>query len=103
MNAVYYVRFNHLKLQLKRILFLPFQISSSSGRLQLVDATGSVDIMLNLPETWDFKRIFEVVQLNHFVCALCSKWDKVSLSLSNNVFGIFSDEGLQAHNGKHMP
>ncbi|XP_057793965.1 CST complex subunit CTC1 isoform X2 [Salvia miltiorrhiza] len=35
------------------------RISSSSGRLQLVDATGSVDFMFNLPETWDFKRIFE--------------------------------------------
>ncbi|KAH6776509.1 hypothetical protein C2S52_014070 [Perilla frutescens var. hirtella] len=35
------------------------KVSSSSGRLQLVDATGSVDFVLNLPEIWDFKRIFE--------------------------------------------
>ncbi|GFP86506.1 cst complex subunit ctc1 [Phtheirospermum japonicum] len=42
---------------------LPFvQFSLSSGRLQLVDATGEVDIMLDLQETWDFDRIFEVAK-----------------------------------------
>ncbi|XP_011083799.1 CST complex subunit CTC1 [Sesamum indicum] len=30
-----------------------------SGRLQLVDATGGVDIMLDLPATWNFDKIFE--------------------------------------------
>ncbi|KAL0288373.1 UNVERIFIED_CONTAM: CST complex subunit CTC1 [Sesamum angustifolium] len=30
-----------------------------SGRLQLVDATGAVDIMLDLPATWNFDKIFE--------------------------------------------
>ncbi|KAK6139036.1 hypothetical protein DH2020_027222 [Rehmannia glutinosa] len=38
------------------------KMSSSSGRLQLVDATGGVDIMLDLPATWDFDRIFEVAK-----------------------------------------
>ncbi|KAL3655225.1 hypothetical protein CASFOL_001011 [Castilleja foliolosa] len=35
------------------------KFSLSSGRLQLVDSTGEVDVMLDLPETWDFDRIFE--------------------------------------------
>ncbi|KAK4429060.1 CST complex subunit CTC1 [Sesamum alatum] len=30
-----------------------------SGRLQLVDATGGVDIMIDLPATWNFDKIFE--------------------------------------------
>ncbi|KAL1539556.1 CST complex subunit CTC1-like isoform X1 [Salvia divinorum] len=47
------------------------KISSSSGRLQLVDATGSVDIMLNLPETWDFKRIFETKDFRLIMESTC--------------------------------
>ncbi|GER36343.1 CST complex subunit CTC1 [Striga asiatica] len=35
------------------------KISLSSRRLQLVDATGEVDIMHDLSESWDFDRIFE--------------------------------------------
>ncbi|KAL6548854.1 hypothetical protein OROHE_008699 [Orobanche hederae] len=35
------------------------KVSLSSGRLQLVDATGEVDIMTDLPATWDSDRIFE--------------------------------------------
>ncbi|KAG8389990.1 hypothetical protein BUALT_Bualt01G0036800 [Buddleja alternifolia] len=35
------------------------KMSLSSGRLQLIDATGGVDIMLDLPVNWDFNRIFE--------------------------------------------
>ncbi|KAI3465390.1 hypothetical protein Pfo_022053 [Paulownia fortunei] len=41
------------------LLLGTLKISLSSGRLQLVDATGGVDIMLDLPVTWDFDRIFE--------------------------------------------
>ncbi|XP_042018018.1 CST complex subunit CTC1-like isoform X2 [Salvia splendens] len=47
------------------------KISSSSGRLQLVDATGSVDIMLNLPETWNFKRIFEMKDFRLIMESTC--------------------------------
>ncbi|KAL9172439.1 hypothetical protein ABFS82_03G047100 [Erythranthe guttata] len=35
------------------------KVSLSSGKLQLVDATGYIDIMTDLPTTWDFDRIFE--------------------------------------------
>ncbi|KAL6493247.1 hypothetical protein OROGR_033006 [Orobanche gracilis] len=35
------------------------KVSLSSGRLQLVDATGEVDIVTDLPITWDSDRIFE--------------------------------------------
>ncbi|KAL6521306.1 hypothetical protein OROGR_017875 [Orobanche gracilis] len=35
------------------------KVSLSSGRLQLVDATGEVDIVTDLPATWDSDRIFE--------------------------------------------
>ncbi|KAL8523974.1 hypothetical protein ACS0TY_013800 [Phlomoides rotata] len=35
------------------------KISLSTGRLQLVDATGSVDIVLDLPATWASEKIFE--------------------------------------------
>ncbi|XP_022879926.1 CST complex subunit CTC1-like [Olea europaea var. sylvestris] len=33
---------------------------SSSGRFQLVDATGSIDVVCDLPSTWKSNRIFEV-------------------------------------------
>ncbi|XP_051123646.1 CST complex subunit CTC1 isoform X2 [Andrographis paniculata] len=36
------------------------KISSISGRMQLVDATGGLDIILDLPAMWDFDKIFEV-------------------------------------------
>lgn len=34
---------------------------SSSGRFQLVDATGSIDVVCDLPSTWKSNRIFEVM------------------------------------------
>lgn len=41
----------------------PFiQISPTSGRLQLVDATGSIDVLIpDLPSTWNANSIFEVI------------------------------------------
>ncbi|CAN1819657.1 CST complex subunit CTC1 [Linum perenne] len=38
------------------------KISSASGRLQLVDATGSIDVIVpDLPSTWNAKNIYKVV------------------------------------------
>ncbi|KAK6939554.1 hypothetical protein RJ641_029085 [Dillenia turbinata] len=40
---------------------LSIQISSSSGRLQLTDATGSIDVVIpDLPSTWNFESMIEV-------------------------------------------
>lgn len=38
------------------------QVSPSSGRLQLVDATGSIDVLIpDLPSTWNTHSIYEVI------------------------------------------
>lgn len=38
------------------------QVSTSSGRLQLSDATGSIDVLItDIPLTWDFNTIYEVI------------------------------------------
>lgn len=37
------------------------QISASSGRLQLVDATGSIDVIPDMSLNWNFNRIYEVL------------------------------------------
>lgn len=38
------------------------QNSPLSGRLQLVDATGSIDVLVpDLPSTWDANRILKVI------------------------------------------
>ncbi|EYU25385.1 hypothetical protein MIMGU_mgv1a020802mg [Erythranthe guttata] len=56
------------------------KVSLSSGKLQLVDATGYIDIMTDLPTTWDFDRIFEfqgdLAKLsNIFAEAIVLPWD----------------------------
>ncbi|KAL5558189.1 hypothetical protein UlMin_034400 [Ulmus minor] len=44
------------------ILIGSLKISSSSGRLQLVDATGSIDVLIpDLPSTWSADNIYEVI------------------------------------------
>ena len=38
------------------------QVSPSSGGLQLVDATGSIDVVIpDIPSNWDLKRVYEVM------------------------------------------
>lgn len=41
------------------------QVSSSSGKLQLSDATGSIDVVvIDMPSIWDFNTIYEVEDFN---------------------------------------
>lgn len=40
------------------------QIFASSGRLQFIDATGSIDVVVpDLPSDWDISTIYEVMLL----------------------------------------
>jgi len=48
---------------------LPIQVDPSTRRLQLVDATGGVDIVIpDLPLTWNPNEIFEVC------CPICDPY-----------------------------
>ncbi|GAV69022.1 hypothetical protein CFOL_v3_12523, partial [Cephalotus follicularis] len=69
------------------ILLGSLKISSSSGRLQVFDSTGSIDVIIpDLPSTWDAKSIYEIfdysliVEGPHDLVDHLGLFDKESLS-----------------------
>ncbi|KAF3446226.1 hypothetical protein FNV43_RR11405 [Rhamnella rubrinervis] len=76
------------------ILIGNLKISPSSGRLQLVDATGSIDVFIpDLPSTWNSNSIYEVIdyslviegmpgQLDHF------RWIQNELFSCRSIFNF---------------
>lgn len=50
------------------MIIFHFQISQCSGRLQLTDATGSIDVVVpDLPVDVDFQTIYEVKDCSSFL------------------------------------
>ncbi|XP_059453022.1 CST complex subunit CTC1 isoform X2 [Corylus avellana] len=68
------------------ILLGSLKISPTSGRLQLVDATGSIDVLIpDLPSTWNANSIFEVINYSVVVEGVPNMIDHLGLSDSESV------------------
>ncbi|KAJ6404838.1 hypothetical protein OIU84_012918 [Salix udensis] len=62
------------------LLLGSLKISPSSGRLQLVDATGSIDVLIpDLPSTWRTTNIYEVVDYSLIMEGMPKVMDRLGL------------------------
>ncbi|XP_019174090.1 PREDICTED: CST complex subunit CTC1 isoform X2 [Ipomoea nil] len=61
------------------------KISASSGRLQLVDATGNIDVIPDISLNWNFKRLYEVKKFTLIMEGMPEKMDRINL-LQNEPF-----------------
>ncbi|BBG94975.1 conserved telomere maintenance component 1 [Prunus dulcis] len=92
------------------------QTSPSSGRLQLVDATGSIDVLIpDLPSTWDANRIYKVYQddvviensSSMFVEAIILPWDlflagSYEISCPTRAFGDNPKNSMESAGGNYL-
>ncbi|KAL7245119.1 hypothetical protein ACSBR2_000452 [Camellia fascicularis] len=75
------------------VLLGQVKISPSSGRLQLIDVTGSIDVIIpDLPSTWNINSIYEVNEFSIVMEGIPEKVDCSGLHLNEsflcrNIFG----------------
>ncbi|PSS31397.1 CST complex subunit like [Actinidia chinensis var. chinensis] len=75
------------------ILLGSVKISTSSGRLQLIDATGSIDVIVpDLPSTWNIDNIYEVNEFTLVMEGIPERGDCMGLNLNESLLcrNIFS-------------
>jgi len=79
------------------------QISTYSGRLQLVDATGGIDAMVpDLPSTWNVNSVYEVSFVVGFSClwlviVVCAYDDFRFLAVTSVHFGLSGNKIYCGH------
>ncbi|RZB98494.1 CST complex subunit CTC1 [Glycine soja] len=93
------IHFNQWSSNIRQVFSLTIQIDPSTRRLQLVDATGGIDILIpDLPLTWNPNEIYEVTDFDVVVDSIGELVDQIELlgseSLScRTIFNCTKAEG----------